>query len=125
MKFETIKSYNGTVIFILSFVWAFNFFACGNVVFSCHKYLEEEIRPMNINGEVASIDSNSPCFYQLQIKGENGNIHKITICHCRGNEKIKKHVQLGNEIIKKEGSLEVLVRGKFGAFRFDFPCCDG
>ncbi len=96
--------------------------SCG---FDCSKYLENQIKPLVINGVVIEkFKSQTGCFGSIIYKSEKNIDTLKSICYCvPGNEKIWDYVMSGDSIVKNYDQTFFKVVRKSQTIKFEFPCC--
>jgi hypothetical protein len=95
-------------------------------VFNCGDYLNDKIKPFEINGIVSKKTKSSiGCFGNIILKGK-GDLDSINVCYCVVNSQDLWHnIKVGDSLLKEPAALKVKVyRNGILVNTYDYPCCD-
>lgn len=96
--------------------------SCG---FDCQSYLNENIKPLKINGIVVDKQKEKTGCFGIIIWQHQNKIDTLTsVCYCVTEEQgLWKYIIAGDSLYKPENSLTVEVYRKDTVKKFEYPCC--
>lgn len=109
--------------FLILLICAVLLNSCG---FNCQSYLDNDIKPITINGIVVGKQkAETGCFGNIILSNKNKIDTLSNLCYCVMSEKqeLWKYIEAGDSLYKAQKSLIVEVYRKDTVKKFDYPCC--
>jgi hypothetical protein len=108
---------------LILFVLTFLFQGC---LFDCKDYLNEEIKPRHIYGEVIAKDNEETgCFGTIILRNKHTNDTLSGFCYCvPESENAWAYMAIGDTLLKPKGELQIKVISKGIIRSFQYPCCN-
>ncbi|MBK9732879.1 MAG: hypothetical protein IPO83_16625 [Chitinophagaceae bacterium] len=97
---------------------------CGRRVFSCQKWLKDDIEPKTINGVVIWKSENKDCLGAIVVQQFNESVDTLKFCTCLQYRKTWDSISEGDTVIKKKNTIQLEITNGEKRMSFDYPCCD-
>ncbi len=108
---------------LILFVLVFFIHGC---IFDCKEYLNEEIKPRQIYGEVIAMNNEEiGCFGTIILKDKNTYDTLRGFCYCvPKSQNAWEYMAIGDTLYKQKGELQIKVISKGIIRSFQYPCCN-